>query len=51
MSALEAFIEFLKTLMHRWDALRILENDDNKSFHAEFNELISLTLESSLDVS
>ena len=52
MSAIETFVLFLKNLEHQWDAFKKLENGtDEKNLRAEFNELISLTLDSCLDVS
>lgn len=52
MSAIESFVLFLKNLEHRWDAFKKLENGtDEKNLRAEFNELITLTLDSCLDVS
>ena len=53
MSAIESFVLFLKNLEHRWDAFKKIENgtENEKNLRAEFNELISLTLDSCLDVS
>ncbi|KAL7049656.1 hypothetical protein ACKWTF_003804 [Chironomus riparius] len=50
MSAIESFVLFLKNLEHQWDAFKKVENGtDEKNLRAEFNQLISLTLDSCLD--